>query len=79
MTDETKQTLFPWTFAGATLFYGWAIVSLWLGPTWSVSGSWYLLVGVIPAFLGVLCTVVTLALHVDIQESNSTNREDFWN
>lgn len=79
MTDETKETLFPVTFAGAALFYSWAIVSLWLGPTWSLSGPWYLVVGVLPAFIGVLCTVSALALHIEIQESDSTNQEDFWN
>lgn len=79
MKDETKETLFPVTFVGAALFYSWAIVSLWMGPTWTLSGFWYLVVGVLPAFLGVLCTVLALALHMELQESDSTNREDFWN
>jgi hypothetical protein len=73
MTDETKQTLFSWFFAGATLFYGWAIVSLWMGPRWIHSGTWYLIVGVIPAFIGVVCTVSAIALHIELQESDSTS------
>ena len=77
MTDDTKQTLFSWFFAGATLFYGWAIVSLWVGPRWDLTGARYLVVGVIPAFLGVVCTVFALALHIDIQDHDSTNTGDF--
>ncbi|MFB6230272.1 MAG: hypothetical protein ABEL04_03875 [Salinibacter sp.] len=78
MKDETKQTLFPLTFAAAALFYAWAIVSLWVGPSWSLSGLQYLVVGVIPAFLGVVCTVLALALHIELQESDSTGNEDPW-
>jgi len=77
MTDETKEWLFPLTFAGAALFYGWAIVSLWVGPHWGLSGGRYLIVGVLPAFVGVLCTVAALLLHMDLQERDSTNRDDF--
>lgn len=77
MTDEMKQTLFSWFFAGAALFYGWAIVSLWVGPQWGLSGVRFLVVGVTPAFLGVVCTVLALALHIDLQESDSTNTGDF--
>jgi len=73
MKDKTKQTLFPLTFMGATLFYAWAIVSLWIGPSWNLSGPQYLVVGVIPAFLGVVCTVMALALHIELQEGDSSN------
>lgn len=77
MTDETKQTLFNWFFAGATLFYGWAVVSLWMGPQWGLSGIRYLVIGVIPAFFGVVCTVMALSLHIDLQDSDSTNTGGF--
>ena len=77
MTDETKERLFPLTFAGAALFYGWAIVSLWVGPHWGLTGGWYMIVGVLPALVGVLCTVAALLLHMDLQDSDSTNRDDF--
>jgi hypothetical protein len=77
MTNETKEQLFPLTFAGAALFYGWAIVSLWVGPYWGLSGGWYLIVGVLPAFFGVLSTVAALLLHMDLQENDSSRPEDF--
>ncbi len=77
MTNETKQTLFSWFFAGAVLFYGCAIVSMWVGPRWNLTWARYLVVGVIPAFLGVVCTVAALALHIDIQDQDSTNTGDF--
>jgi hypothetical protein len=74
MTNETKQQLFPWVFAGAALFYGWAVISLWLGPSWGFSGGFYMVVGVMPAFFGVLLTVAALLLHMDIQENDSSGR-----
>lgn len=77
MTNEMKQTLFNWSFGGATFFYLWAIVSLWLGPSWALSGVRYLIVGVLPAFFGVVCTVSALALHIDIQDHDSSNSGDF--
>jgi hypothetical protein len=77
MTDETKQTLFSWCFAGATLFYGWAVISIWMGPRWGLSGARYMIVGVLPAFLGVVCTVLSLVLHIDLQDSDSTSRGGF--
>ena len=73
MTDETKKRLFNWTFAAAAFFYAWAIVSLWVGPRWALSGGWYLVVGVLPAFFGVVCTVTALALHIDLQDHDSTD------
>ncbi|PSQ97192.1 MAG: hypothetical protein BRD53_03485 [Bacteroidetes bacterium SW_7_64_58] len=82
MPTSRRSTVWPQmhslTFAGAAFFYSWAIVSLWIGPSWALSGPRYLIVGVIPAFLGVVCTVFALALHMEIQESDSTNRDDFW-
>lgn len=77
MTNETKERLFNWTFAGAAFFYAWAIVSLWLGPRWALSGSLYLVVGVLPAFFGVLCTVSALALHIDLEDRDSTDAGRF--
>lgn len=73
MTHDTKQKLFPIAFGCAALFYAWAIVALWMGPSWNLSGITYLLVGILPAFLGVLSTVSALALHLDLQD-DSTNR-----
>lgn len=77
MTDETKEQLFPITFAAAAFFYAWAIISLWVGPHWGMSGGWYLITGVLPAFFGVLSTITALLLHLEIQENDSTNRDDF--
>jgi hypothetical protein len=77
MTNEKKHKLFPWLFAGAALFYGWAVISLWLGPSWGFSGRFYMLIGVLPAFFGVLSTVGALLLHMDIQEGDSGRRSDF--
>jgi hypothetical protein len=77
MADETKQSLFSWFFAGAALFYGWAIASLWVGPRWGLSGTRYMVIGVLPAFLGVVCTVLALALHIDLQDSDSTSTGGF--
>ena len=68
MSDASKQWLFTVSFVGAVLFYSWAVVSLWLGPRWGVSIGQYGLVGVLPALLGVLCTVAALALHLDLRE-----------
>ena len=73
MTRDTKEALFPVTFGAAALFYSWAIVALWMGPTWSLSGRWYMLVGVLPAFLGVTCTVMALALHLELQDGDSAS------
>jgi hypothetical protein len=77
MTTETKKTLFNWFFAGAALFYTLALASLWLAPNWGTSGTSYLLTGVLPAFFGVLCTILAIALHADIREEDSTGREGF--
>lgn len=73
MTHDTKESLFPVVFGAAALFYSWAIVALWVGPAWNLSGNWYMLVGVLPAFLGVTCTVLSLALHLEIQDGDSAN------
>jgi len=73
MTHDTKEALFPITFGAAALFYAWAIVALWVGPTWNLSGTRYLLLGVLPAFLGVTCTVLALALHLELQDGDSAN------
>jgi hypothetical protein len=50
MTNDTKETLFPITYASAVFFYAWAIISLWVGPDRGLTGDWYLVLGVIPAF-----------------------------
>lgn len=77
MKKETKERLFPLTFAAAALLYSWATIALWVGPRWGLSGGWYLIVGVLPAFVGVLCTIAALLLHLDLRENDSTNRDDF--
>ena len=73
MTNDTKETLFPITYASAVFFYSWAIISLWVGPDQGMSGDRYLVLGVIPAFLGVTSTVMALALHLDLRDGNSAN------
>jgi hypothetical protein len=73
MTHDTKEALFPVTFGAAAFFYAWAIVALWMGPSWNLSGNWYMLVGVLPAFLGVTCTVMALALHLELRDGDSAN------
>jgi hypothetical protein len=73
MTRDTKEALFPVTFGAAAFFYAWAIVALWMGPSWNLSGHRYMLVGVFPAFLGVTCTVMALALHLELQNGDSAD------
>jgi len=73
MTNDTKETLFPITYASAIFFYAWAIISLWVGPDRGLTGDWYLLLGVIPAFLGVTSTVMALALHLELRDEDSAN------
>lgn len=78
MTDTTKRTFFRASFGGAALLYAWSIGVLWVGPQWSVSGPRYLLLGVGPAFLGVVCTVGALALHIDLREEDATGGGEEW-
>ncbi|MCS3626759.1 hypothetical protein GGP53_000332 [Salinibacter ruber] len=73
MTNDTKETLFPITYASAVFFYAWAIISLWVGPDRGLTGDWYLALGVIPAFLGVTSTVMALALHLELQDGDSAS------
>lgn len=77
MIGINKITLFRLSFVGAAILYSWAIVSLWIGPRWSLSGPLYLFTGVLPAFFGVLCTISALALHLEIQEDDSASSGDF--
>ncbi|MFB6273522.1 MAG: hypothetical protein ABEL51_11570 [Salinibacter sp.] len=72
MTDETKRTLFTGSFVAAAIFYAWATFSLWLGPVWKISWVKYGLIGVLPAFLGVLCTIAALALHLELRDHDSS-------
>jgi hypothetical protein len=71
MTDKTKRLLFTASFVAAAIFYAWAIFSLWLGPVWEFSIRRYGLIGVLPAFFGVLCTVAALALHLELRDHDS--------
>lgn len=71
-----KQTLFRLSYGGAALFYVWAIGALWIGPAQRLSGTRYLLIGVLPALFGVVCTITAFALHVQIREDDSKGSGD---
>lgn len=70
MTEAKKDKLFQLTFWGAGLLYVWALFVFWMAPQWGLSGWTYYLMGVLPAFGGVVSLAVSLGLYVDLQKDD---------
>jgi len=68
MTDQQKETLFQVSYWGAGLLYVWALYVFWMAPEWQLSGRTYYLMGVLPAFLGVVALATALGLYMDLYQ-----------
>jgi len=68
MTERQKEILFQVSYWGAAFLYVWALYVFWMAPEWQLSGRSYYLLGILPAFLGVVALATALGLYMDLYQ-----------